>query len=59
MIEKNEKRDYKGIFIRLCGYVLRYWFLFVPAVIITLLSNQLSLFRRCNRCHCKGGWSGF
>ncbi len=43
MIEKNEKRDYKGIFIRLCGYVLRYWFLFVPAVIITLLSNQLSL----------------
>ncbi len=37
------KRDNKGIFIRLCGYVLRFWYLFVPAVVLTLLSNQLSL----------------
>ena len=39
----EKKRDNKGIFIRLCGYVLRNWFLFVPAVVLTLFSNQLSL----------------
>ncbi len=41
-----EKRDFKktrGIFIRLCGYVLTYWYLFFPAVIFTLFSNQLAL----------------
>ncbi len=43
MTEKKIKRNTKGIFIRLCGYVLRYWFLFIPAVVLTLLSNQLSL----------------
>lgn len=37
------KRDNKGIFLRLCGYVLRFWYLFIPAVVLTLLSNQLSL----------------
>ena len=43
--EKKEvrKRDNKGIFIRLGKYVLQQWHLFVPAVVFTLLSNQLSL----------------
>ncbi|MBR3762874.1 MAG: ABC transporter ATP-binding protein [Lachnospiraceae bacterium] len=33
----------KGILLRLCSYVLHYWYLFIPAVILTLFSNQLSL----------------
>ncbi len=36
-------RNTKGIFIRLCGYVLHYWYLFTPAVIMTFFSNQLAL----------------
>ena len=31
------------MFSRLCTYVFKYWYLFVPAIIFTLLSNQLSL----------------
>lgn len=41
--KKLDRKTAKSIFIRLCGYVLRYWFLFIPAVILTLVSNQLSL----------------
>ena len=44
--QKHEKLDRKtatGIFFRLCGYVLRYWYLFIPALLLTLFSNQLSL----------------
>ncbi len=44
--KKSEKMDIKrtkGIFIRLCGYVLHYWYLFIPAVVFTLFSNQLAL----------------
>lgn len=41
--EKLDKKGAKGIFIRLCGYVLNYWYLFLPAIILTLFSNQLSL----------------
>lgn len=37
------KRDNKGIMLRLGRYVLNQWHLFIPAVIFTLLSNQLSL----------------
>lgn len=40
---KTEKRDNKGIFFRLCGYVMKRWYLFIPAVIFTLFSNQLAL----------------
>lgn len=44
MSKKDEnKKDTKGIFLRLCGYVLKYWYIFIPAVLFTLLSNQLSL----------------
>ena len=40
----NKKvKDFKGTFKRLCGYVLKYWHLFLPAIFLTLLSNQLSL----------------
>lgn len=41
--KKLDKKEIKGILIRLCGYVLRYWYLFIPAIVLTLLSNQLSL----------------
>ncbi len=36
-------KNVKGTLLRLCGYILKYWYLFVPAVLMTLLSNQLSL----------------
>ena len=36
-------KSHKGILWRLCKYVLHYWYLFIPAVILTLFSNQLSL----------------
>lgn len=41
--KKMDRRTAKSIFLRLCGYVLHYWYLFLPAVILTLFSNQLSL----------------
>ncbi len=41
--ENRPKRDNKGIMLRLGRYVLNQWHLFVPAIIFTLLSNQLSL----------------
>ena len=41
---ETEKPGYKkGVFKRLAKYVLREWYLFIPAVVFTLLSNQLSL----------------
>ncbi len=43
MTEKTPKKNTKGIFLRLSKYVLAQWHLFVPAVVFTLLSNQLSL----------------
>ena len=41
--KSHHKRDNKGIFVRLMGYVMKYWYLFLVAVSLTLLSNQLSL----------------
>ncbi len=48
MTKKNEsigekKRDNGKIFLRLGRYVLAEWPLFIPAIIFTLVSNQLSL----------------
>ena len=40
---KQDGKTTRMIFIRLCRYVLRYWYLFVPAIVMTLLANQLSL----------------
>ena len=37
------KRDNKKIMIRLGGYILKQWHLFLFAVILTLVSNQMSL----------------
>ena len=33
----------RGIILRLFKYVIRLWYFFIPAVILTLVSNQLSL----------------
>ncbi len=41
--KSNEQKDVKGIFLRLCGYIARYWYLFVPAILFTLVSNELAL----------------
>ncbi len=41
--EQIEKKNIKGIFLRLCGYILKYWYLFIPAILLTLISNQLAL----------------
>ena len=41
--KKMDRKTAKGILLRLMGYVLHYWYLFVPAVLMTLFSNQLAL----------------
>ena len=41
--ERVEKGKRAGIIKRLGKYVLAEWYLFLPAIILTLLSNQLSL----------------
>lgn len=41
--EKKKKRNLKGLLLRLGSYVFREWYLFIPAIIFTLLSNQLAL----------------
>ena len=43
MTENNKNKDTKGILLRLGKYVFHEWPLFIPAVVFTLLSNQLSL----------------
>ncbi len=41
--KKMDRKTAKGVLLRLCGYIMKYWYLFIPAIIMTLLSNQLSL----------------
>lgn len=41
--KKLDRKTAKSVFLRLCTYVLKYWYLFIPAVLLTLFSNQLSL----------------
>lgn len=41
--EKLNRKKAKSIFIRLSGYIFHYWYLFIPAVILALFSNQLAL----------------
>ncbi len=41
--KKLDKKTTKKVLGRLCGYVLKYWYLFIPAIVLTLFSNQLSL----------------
>jgi len=40
---KLDRKTTKNILLRLGKYVIRQWYLFIPAIIMTLLSNQLSL----------------
>ena len=40
---KLSARETRGIIVRLGRYVLREWYLFIPAILFTLFSNQLSL----------------
>jgi ATP-binding cassette subfamily B protein len=41
--ERLDKKRSRGMFLRLGSYVIKLWYLFIPAVIMTLLSNQLAL----------------
>ncbi len=41
--KKLDRKTAEGILLRLCGYILHYWYLFIPAVLMTLFSNQLAL----------------
>jgi len=41
--ERLDKKRSKGMLLRLGSYVIGQWYLFIPAVIMTLLSNQLAL----------------
>lgn len=41
--QRLDRRTAKGVFLRLAGYVLKQWPLFLFAIVCTLLSNQLSL----------------
>ena len=41
--KKLDRKTAKSVFIRLFGYVMHYWYLFIPAVLLTFLSNQLAL----------------
>lgn len=43
MTDNKRKKGRGGIILRLGGYVVREWYLFIPAVIFTLISNQLAL----------------
>ena len=40
---KLDRKTAKSIFLRLGSYVMRYWPIFFTAVIMTLVSNHLSL----------------
>ncbi len=39
----SKKKIDTHTFIRLCGYIIHYWYLFIPALILTFCSNQLAL----------------
>ncbi len=41
--EHPEKKNTKGVLLRLGKYVLQRWYFFLPALLFTLISNQLSL----------------
>ena len=41
--ERLDKKRSRGMLLRLGSYVIKQWYLFIPAVIMTLLSNQLAL----------------
>lgn len=40
---KLDRKTTKNILVRLLGYIMKYWYLFAIALVLTLVSNQLSL----------------
>ena len=42
-MDDSKATDKKGVILRLLRYVMEYWYLFVIAIALTLLSNQLAL----------------
>ena len=42
-MDDSKATDKKGVILRLMRYVMEYWYLFVIAIALTLLSNQLAL----------------
>ena len=42
-IKDTDVKDRKGVLLRLLRYVMDYWYLFIIAIALTLLSNQLAL----------------
>ena len=43
IIPEPKKKSNKGTLSRLFRYIMHEWYLFIPAILMTLLSNQLSL----------------
>lgn len=41
--QKLDRKTAKHVFLRLCTYIFKYWYIFIPAIILTLFANQLSL----------------
>ncbi len=41
--QKLDRKTTKNILVRLFGYIMKYWYLFAIALVLTLFSNQLSL----------------
>ena len=41
--KKLDRKTTKNVMLRLCGYILKFWPLFLAALILTLISNQLQL----------------
>lgn len=41
--KKLDRKTARGVIVRLAGYIMKHWPLFITAVILTLVSNQLSL----------------
>ena len=41
--DKLDRRRAGAVLVRLAGYVFRQWYLFIPAILMTLLSNHLAL----------------
>ncbi len=42
-MDDSKATNKKGVIIRLLRYVMSYWYLFITAIVLTLISNQLSL----------------
>ncbi len=41
--KKLTGEETKHVLLRLCKYVLSYWYMFIPAIVLTLVSNHLAL----------------